>query len=526
MLTRQVLESQRKQTQRQSQSWSVNFHPDKLWLWASAWLKQRVALPEPAPSLRHPGWLSGQLDWTGPRPWLEVPFTWQFGHFFCVEHCGGPRSYLRWQIQCEPTGPQHARLTLQCDWQWSKHQLFQQRWNALCQDLTQKLKAFETLQQHYPVHNLEALKTSARALDSLFHHLEPGLVASFTGAETPAIWSLFQEWVHEKHWQSHWFEHLPGGRVRRLAAWPESLQSEALHLVLCAPERDLSDVLTPPQGLKHQQPLWPKYPTSLSLRSSHPLPWRGNSLKTFFLAPDPLAPHKKRHPLPDDAHKKYHYLHPQGTQSFFNTAAAPLPLSYGEPRFQARTLQDLFTDPGATPYLFGHWPENHPLEMNLCLCLVSTAAPHQLAPGMAGVIENSLLPLQQGRLLLSSAQGILLAFAQAADALRWLQHHLYPQLERWERWGLLSEGFIPQIALNEGQVKIYPQQGLWRVMGNSVRHLNQQVDESQGAVVMSAQCFAQPVVQAFCKQNQWQTCYLPQTRQVHLLPRSMATTAP
>lgn len=515
MLTRQVLESQRKQSRRQLHSWDVEIPLPQLWGFAHAWLRHRVALASPAPSLRHPGWVTGELPWTGPRPWLELPFCWQEEKRFRVEHLAGPQAYLCWEIHCEARSPRQSRLSLSCQWHWKQEALLQDHWQTLCNDIVSALPSLHRLFALFPVQHLTELRKAGQEILTLWGYVEQDLCLNLTGATRPLIWEWFQELTYQSPLQHAW-AHIPS---RTLLHTPEQWLSHTTgqgFALFFYPGTKESEIRWPLDALKHQHYLWPQESFALRVPTREPVPWQHQQMQSaVFLAGDPLAPVHSEQSLQEAPGGRYQWIHPKGQQQFINRGKAPEALAYAKPRHPKHSLEHLFTDPMATPYLFQHWPESHPLTLNLSLCLVSTTDPHTFAAGMANTLANSL---KQGRLLLSSAQGILLAFPQTPEALTWLLE-FYAQAPTWEKWGFLSEGFVPQIALSEGPVKIYPQQGYWRVLGNQVRTLNEGANQSQGAVVMSAELLATPAVLHCCQQQAWQVHYVAEHGTAHLLPK-------
>lgn len=514
MLTRQVLESQRKQSKQQVQSWAVEVPLPQLWAFASAWLRHRAALAKPAPSLRYPGWITGELPWAGPRPWLELPFCWQEEKRFRIEHSAGPQAYVCWEIHCEAVSPRQSRLSLRCNWHWKQAAVLSQRWQALCHEITAALPALHRLFKYFPVQNLQDLSKAGHEILSLWGHLEPSLVRFVSGASPDLIWEWFHNLSHAQDMLVHW-AHVPSRTLLDTPEqWTELSTGHGLALLLY-PEGGARHIKWPLSALKHQIYLWPHQDFALQVPGREAVPWQHQHMAApCFLARDPLAKAQRHQSLDKKPTARYQWLHPKGKQHFSNTGKAPELLAYGHPRQSMHRLESWFTDANATPYLLPHWPDNHPLTLHLSLCLVSTAAEHHFAAGLAGTIESQLT---QGRLLLSSAQGILLAFAHTQEALSWL-HHFYAQAPAWERWGLLSEGFIPQISVSEGPVNIYPQQAHWRVMGNQVRTLNEGVNQSQGGVVMEAELLAKAEVLKTCQQQQWNLHYVPAFGTVHLTP--------
>ena len=511
MLTRQVLESQRKQVQKIGKAWQVEMSAEKLWCWASAWLKAEAAVHNPAPSLRYPGWVSGQLEWTGPKPWLELPFCWEVGRFFRIEQCAGPRAYLHWEIECQALSSTRARLTLQCRWQWSKALVLQNQWQLLCQHVEQAIPALEALQQCFPVSNSAQLAAAGESLLTLFGYAEPALVQQMTGAPPPERWQWFQHLVHDKGFESVYLHRLNTKQEGVINTWSKDLQAHELRLVFL--HLDLKPRFTC-EGLRHQRYLWPQQYLELKPKPRAPVPWRApdHSLP-YHLAHDRLAPRRVTQSLQSLPQKAYQYVHPEGTLTLVNDASSPVVFAHGTAPTLTCDLRDLFIEPAATPYLFCHWPENHPVSLHLTLCLLAPGEQAVLGKGLAAVVQSHL---QKGRVLLSSPQGLLVAFGSPLEALKWLKT-MHRERSIWGNWGLLPPASL-QIALSEGAVQVYPQHGHWRVMGNSVRELNLAVAQSHGQVVVSAHLFSQPEVQAFCHRQRWSVYYVPDTQQMHLQP--------
>lgn len=508
MLTRQVLESQRKQTQGVSKAWQIEMSADKLWVWASAWLKRQVALPHPAPSLRYPGWVSGQLEWTGPKPWLELPFCWERGRFFRVEQCAGPRAYLHWEIECQPLSSTRSRLALKCRWQWSRESVFQNQWRLLSAQIDTAVMDLEALQTCFPVGNLAQLEQAGKHVLALFGYVESGLVQHLTGAARTERWQWFQRLIHGQGFESAYLKDLHAGRETLLTTWDKETQAEALRLVLLHPDYSPAFVC---EGLHAQRYLWPQQTLSICPQGKEALPWQGPDSSTpYYLAQDILAPRSATQSLQALPEKAYRYVHPEGALQMLNTASFPVVFAYGAHRMPVCDLRELFLEPAATPYLFCHWPENHPVTLNLTLCLVSPGAESALGKGLAAGVQSGL---STGRVLLSSPQALLLAFGNPVAALQWCKH-LYAEHPTWIKWGLLPSAI--HIALSEGPVQVYPQHAHWRVMGPSVRELNVTVARSEGDVVLSTGLFAQQAVQAFCRRHRWHVYYDAESQWMHL----------
>lgn len=515
MLTRQVLESQRKNSRRQLQSWDVEVPLPQLWTFAQAWVRHHVALAAPAPSLRYPGWITGELAWTGPRPWLELPFFWQEEKRFRIEHTAGPQAYLCWEIHCEALSPRRSRISFSCQWNWKQEALLKKRWHTLTAAIASALPILQRLFTFFPVQNLEDLRTAGEDILSLWGYAEQQLCQALTGASDELLWTWFQELTYTSRCVARW-AHIPGRTVLHTPThWQQLATGHGLAL-LFYPEAKEDQILWPQNALKQQHYLWPQERFVLPAPTASPIPWQHKHMEApAWLARDPLASSQRQQPLQKTPNGRYQWVHPTGEQQFINQGKAPEALAYGEPRHSGYRLEKVFTDPRATPYLFKEWPESHPLTLELSLCLVSTAEPHYFAGGMAHSLESSL---RQGRLLLSSAQGVLLAFQHPHEALTWLMD-FYAEAPTWEKWGFLSQGFVPQIALSKGPVKIYPQQGYWRVLGNQVRVLNEGANQSQGAVVMSAELLASPEVLRTCQKQNWQAHYVSDLGTVHLYPK-------
>lgn len=510
MLTRQVLESQRKQTQRVSKTWVIEMSADKLWVWASAWLKQQAALDKPAPSLRYPGWVSGQLAWAGPKPWLELPFCWEMGRFFRVEQCAGPRAYLHWEIACQGVSSTRSRLLLQCHRQGSRASVFENQWQLLCKQIDTAIVDLEALQQCFPVGNLSSLQKAGKHLLTLFGYAESGLVQAMTGAAQSACWQWFQRLIHTQGFESAYLKRLNGGREVLLSTWEKPTQAQTLRLVLLHPEERPRFNC---EGLRYQRYLWPQQSVAIQPSQKEVLPWQGGeSSERYYLAHDVLAARSATQSLQALPQRSYRYLHPEGTLQMLNTAASPVVFAHGSYPMPVCDLRDLFLAPAATPYLFCHWPENHPVTLGLTLCLLSPDEHTALGKGLAAGVQGDL---STGRVLLSSPQGLLVAFGDPLAALQWCQS-VYTEQANWVQWGLLPPKV--QMALSEGPVQVYPQHTHWRVMGASVRELNESVAHSEGDVVLSARLFAQPAVQTFCQRHQWQAYYHRADQRVHLRP--------
>jgi hypothetical protein len=511
MLTRQVLESQRKQTQKLGKVWQIEMSADKLWCWASAWLKAQAGVHNPAPSLRYPGWVSGQLAWAGPKPWLELPFSWEMGRFFRIEQSAGPRAYLHWEIECQPLSSTRARLVLKCHWQWSKASVLQTQWQSLCRQVEAAVPVLEALQQSFPVANEAQLQQAGKHLLTLFGYAESTLVQQMTGAANKDRWHWFQRLIHEQGFESACLQRLSAKREMVLKTWHKTTLADELRLVFLHP--DLKPLFTC-EGLRYQRYLWPQQEVQVSLQKGAPLPWRAcEHSERYYLAHDRLAPREATQCLPTLPEKTYQYIHPEGTLKVLNTALSPVVFSHGAPPLPVCDLGDVLMEPAATPYLFSHWPDNHPVSLTLTLCLLAPQEQAVLGKSLASVVQSHL---KKGRVLLSSPQGLLVAFGRPLDALQWIKR-LYQERNTWRHWGLLPASAL-QLALSEGPVQVYPQHEHWRVMGNSVRELNQAVAQSEGQVVVSTRFFSQPAVQAFCQQHHWPVYYVASTQQMHLQP--------
>lgn len=509
MLTRQVLESQRKQTQKVGKAWQIEMSAEKLWSWASAWLKAQAAVHNPAPSLRYPGWVSGQLAWTGPKPWLELPFCWETGRFFRIEQCAGPRAYLHWEIECQSLSSTRARLTLKCHWQWSKESVLQTQWQLLCAQVERAIPDLEALQACFPVANNTQLQQAGKHLLALFGYAESALVQHMTGAAKKERWQWFQRLIHEGGFESAWLQRLSTKREVVLKEWNKTAPAHELRLVFLHP--DLNPLFTC-EGLRYQRYLWPQQHLDVQVQPGVPVPWRApEHSEHYYLAHDRLAPRSATQSLQTLPEKAYRYLHPEGTLTFVNTASSPVVFAHGAPHLPACDLGSVLMEPAATPYLFKHWPDNHPVNLSLTLCLLAPGAQAVLGKSLAAVVQSHL---EKGRVLLSSPQGLLVAFSTSLEALEWIKR-LHQVRHSWMDWGLLPASPL-QIALSEGPVQVYPQHEHWRVMGNSVRELNQAVAHSEGHVVVSTRFFAQPAVQGFCQQQQWPAYYIAHDQQVHL----------